>query len=195
MTCFAILAIVMNDTIKRTVPPPISLTALPESSNEQRARRERSTLSKVLPTDRLSFEKQREVLRAFAAEYAANQNQPVTTDKAGLIVTLSGSTVSQAVAFFCDIGILARAEKGGFIPSAELVEYNNSCQWDEAEAKTRLRPIFERTWFYRCLVPRLQLASQSQTTCLAILSSESKATQEHQERLIYLLNFLELASI
>jgi hypothetical protein len=164
-------------------------------ADEPKATRGRSSLAKVLPTDRLSFEKQRELLRAFAAEYTANGGQPVTNEKAGEIIGLSGSTISQTNGFFADVGIVTRAEQGGFIPSAEVIEYNNACQWDESEARTKLRPLFERTWFYRCLVPRLHLSPQSKTICLSVLASESKASQEHNERLENLISFLELAGI
>jgi hypothetical protein len=177
----------MNDNAKTLIGSPV--TAEPKTT------RERTPLAKVLPTDRIYFEKQVETLRAYAAEYAANGGNPVTNEKAGGIVGLSASTISQTNGFFNDIGIVTRAEQGGFIPGSEVIEYNNACQWDESEARAKLRPLFERTWFYRCLVPRLQLAPQSQTTCLGLLASESKAQKEHDERLLNLVKFLELAGI
>jgi hypothetical protein len=106
----------------------------------------------------------------------------------------SGSTISQTVAFFCAIGLLSR-DKGGFVPNVDVIDYNNTRQWDELQGRLKLKPLFEKTWFYRCLVPRLQLSPQPQSTCLAILASESRATPEYEERLIYILRFLELASV
>lgn len=187
MWVFTILHINMNEDSK--------IQSASAVANEPKTTRGRSSLAKVLPTDRLSFEKQRELLRAFAAEYTANGGQPVTNEKAGEIIGLSASTISQTNGFFADVGIVTRAEQGGFIPSAEVIEYNNACQWDEAEARTKLRPLFERTWFYRCLVPRLHLSPQSKTICLSVLAGESKALPEHNERLLNLISFLELAGI
>jgi hypothetical protein len=159
----------------------------------------RTTLVRVLPTDRISFENQVELLRAFAAVFESNGRQPVKNEQAGEVLTkkLSGSTVSQLNGFFCDIGLLSRSDagNGGFIPGAEVIEYNNACQWDESEARLKLRPVFEKTWFHRCLAPRLQLTPQPQATCLALLANESKATPEHNEKLVNLLNFLQLAGI
>jgi hypothetical protein len=181
----------MNDNAKTSGDSP--------ESAEPKTTRERASLARVLPTDRIYFEKQVETLRAYAAEYAANGGKPVTNEKAGGIVGLSASTISQTNGFFNDIGIVSRDEqgglKGGFIPCGEVIEYNNACQWDESEARSKLRPLFERTWFYRCLAPRLQLAPQSQATCLALLAGESKAQAEHNDRLLNLINFLELAGI
>ncbi len=188
----------MSDTLKTTggiSEPETQKTITASKPPIPLPRRERASLAKTLPTDRITFDKQVEVVRAYAAVYAANDGQPVTNEQAGEIVGLSGSTISQSNAFFDDIGLVTRAEAGGFIPSAEVIEYNNACQWDESEARGKLRPLFERAWFYRCLVPRLQLAPQSQTTCLALLASESKAQTEHNERLLNLIKFLELAGI
>ena len=188
----------MNDTLKTTNGDSGSETQTPSVPRPAAtpSRRERASLTKTLPTDRITFDKQAEIVRAYAAVYAANDGQPVTNEQAGEIVGLSGSTISQSNAFFDDIGLVTRAETGGgFIPSAEVIEYNNACQWDESEARGKLRPIFEQAWFYRCLVPRLQLAPQPQTTCLALLASESKAQTEHNERLLNLIKFLELAGI
>jgi hypothetical protein len=142
------------------------------------------------------LDKQIETIRAYAAVFAANGGLPVTNEQAGEIVGLSGSTISQTNGFFNDIGLVTRADDGsGFIPSSEVVEYNNACQWDLSEARAKLRPIFERTWFYRCLVPRLQLAPISQAICLSLLAGESKAQDEHKERLLNLVGFLEAAGI
>ena len=168
------------------------------ASEDAKTKRERSSLTKVLPTDRVAHDKQIALLRAFAAVYVSNGGQPVTNDQAGDVISpkLSGSTVSQTNGFFVDVGLLTRSDKGGgLIPTTDLIDYNNACQWDEAEARLKLRPIFEKAWFYRCLVPRLQLSAQPQATCLALLASESKAAPEHNERLINLLSFLESSGV
>ena len=178
-----------NATTAASIVPPRPVILPPP-------KRERASLSKTLPTDRITLDKQIETVRAYAAVFAANGGLPVTNDQAGEIVGLSGSTISQTNGFFNDIGIVARSEDGnGFVPSAEVIEYNNACQWDLTEARAKLRPLFERTWFYRCLVPRLQLAPQSQAICLSLLAGESKAQTEHNERLLNLIGFLEAAGI
>lgn len=187
----------MNDTAKASSEAPASIVPpRPAHLVPTPPKRERATLAKSLPTDRVTVDKQVEIIRAYAAVFAANNRQPVSNEQVGEIVGLSGSTVSQTNSFFTDIGLVSRADDGtGFIPSAEVIEYNNACQWDLSEARAKLRPLFERTWFYRCLVPRLQLAPQSQATCLALLAGESKAQADHNERLLKLIGFLEVAGI
>ena len=186
----------MNEATKANSDGSTVIPPRPTPSSPPPPRRERATLAKSLPSDRVTVEKQVEIIRAYAAVFAANDGQPVTNDQVGDIVDLSGSTVSQTNSFFTDIGFITRSDElSGFIPAPEVIEYNNACQWDATEARSKLRPIFEKTWFYRILVPRLQLAPQTQATCLALLAGESKAQTEHNERLLNLLGFLEAAGI
>ena len=107
----------------------------------------------------------------------------------------AANTVILINPFFRDIGLLLPHESGGFIPSAELIAYNKACLWGTDAAQEKLRTVFERTWFYRCLIPRLQLAAQSTTNCIAVLAEESGAEKEHEERLTNLLLFLSFAGI
>ncbi|HEU0046920.1 MAG TPA: hypothetical protein VFQ43_04840 [Nitrososphaera sp.] len=159
--------------------------------------RYKRVLLKVLPTDRLTVEKQIELLRAFAVVYEANGGKPVKNEDAGNAVTpaKAGATVILTNAFFVDIGLLKRGDNGGFEPSADLIAYNNACQWGEETAKEKLRPVFEGAWFCRCLVPRLRLATQTEANCLAILAEESGAQKEHGYRLQNLIGFLEFVGI
>src|SRR5437660_6354170 len=86
------------------------------------SKREASPLSKVLPTDRVAFDKQVEILRAFAAVYAASGGNPVSNETAGaaLTPTFKSGTVITTNAFFTDVGLLVRSDEGGFEPSQEL---------------------------------------------------------------------------
>ncbi len=153
--------------------------------------------TQILPTDRISFDKQIAIARAFAAGYQHNDGRPVSNDEAGAIVTpaLKGGTVVLTNPFFADIGLISRSDKGGFIPGQELIAYNSGCAWGEDVAREKLRPLFERTWFYRCLAARLQLAPQPIPSCIAILAEESGATKEHEARLNNLLGYLQFAGV
>lgn len=152
---------------------------------------EQGKSKRSLPTDRLAVEKQVELLRAFAAVYQVS-GKPVTNEQAGNAVTpqKASATVLLTNPFFKDTGLIVPHESGGFIPSQELVDYSKALQWDEEEAKQKLRPIFERTWFYKCLVPRLQLAPQPRKSCIAVLANESGANPDYEERLQNVLRFL-----
>jgi hypothetical protein len=171
-----------------------ALGTTPQST--QNVRRERTNLCKVLPTDRIAFERQVEILRAYAACYEANGGKPVSNAQAGETLTpkFSASTLGVAVPFFTDISLLTRNE-GEFVPSPEIVEWNQALALSPSEAKRKIRPLFEGTWFYKLLAPRLRLSPQSVKDCVGILAVEAKAEEGHLERVEPLIKFLELAGI
>ncbi len=106
----------------------------------------------------------------------------------------SESTLGVAVPFFTDIGLIAR-NGSGFVPSGALLGYNQAVALSASEAKRKLRPLFETSWFYRVLAPRLQLNSQPVRECVGVLAVEAKAGSEHLSRVEPLIGFLELAGI
>jgi hypothetical protein len=167
-----------------------------QAAPEQKTKREKSTLVKVLPTDRIAFDRQVDILRAYAACYESNGGKPVSNEEAGDTLTpkFSAATLGVAVPFFTDIGLITRSE-GKFVPSSELLAYNQAVVFSVAEAKRKIRPIIENAWFCRLLAPRLRLASQSFNDCVGILAVESKAGPEHRERIEPLIKFLELGGI
>jgi hypothetical protein len=166
------------------------------TATEIKSKREKSTLSKILPTDRIAFEKQVKILQSYAACYESNGGKPVSNQEAGDTLTpkFSPSTLLVGVPFFVDIGLLSRSG-ADFVPCAELREFNQALALSTSEAKRKLRPIFENTWFYRLLAPRLQLNQQSIKECIGILAVEAKAGSEHLSRVGQLINFLDLAGI
>lgn len=165
------------------------------TSTEQGTKRKVSTVTKTLPTDRIAFDKQLQIARAFAALYASTQ-QAVTNEQVGaqLSPAMKGSTVGQTNAFFVDVGLISR-DGGSFIPHPGLLKYNEISAWDETEAKKHIAEIFEPTWFHKLLAPRLQLNAQSISACLGALASECGATQEQEDKLKLLPQFLQAAGL
>lgn len=169
-----------------------------QESGKAADRRGKSPLTKILPTDRISFEKQASLIRGFAAIYESNSGKAVSNEKAGEVLTpvIAAGTVIQVNAFFVDTGILTKSPDGtGFIPSPECLAYHKACQWGADKAGIKLRTLFEKTWFSKALVPRLQLGPKPTDDCIAILAEESEATKEHEDRLSKCLDFLKLATI
>jgi len=171
-------------------------TSANEPQIEQRSKRERTSLCKVLPTDRIAFDRQVEILRAYAACYESNDGKPVSNTQAGetLSPKFSASTLGVAVPFFTDISLITRLGPD-FVPSPELQAYNQALALSPSEAKRRIRPLFENTWFYRLLAPRLRLSQQTLSDCVGLLAVEAKAEKDHLPRVEPLIKFLEFAGI
>jgi hypothetical protein len=148
----------------------------------------------VLPSDRLSTDKQLEALRAFVVASEA-ENGAVTNDQAGKIVGMSALTVVVTNAFFTDIGLLARSDSGQFMPSQAAKEYQAAYAWDATTSAAKLAPAFRDTWFAKALLPRLKMRSFTKAEALAFLAEACKASPEYQSRLVMILEFLNASGL
>jgi hypothetical protein len=155
----------------------------------------KASLTKVLPSDRLTFDRQTIALKAFVAEYEANGGKPVSNEKAGQICKMAAATIVVTNAFFTDTGLLIRSEEG-FAPSAEAVSYLKAVHGLSPEsAPEKLRPLFEKQWFSQAVIPRLQLGPKDQSDVIKILGEESSAGKEHIPRLNILIEFMAFVGV
>src|SRR5271157_4144845 len=80
--------------------------------------------AKVLPTDRIAFPRQLDLLRAYAIA-SGPTGKAVSLNDVASVMKLTASTISLANPFFTDIGLIARIE-GGFVPAAEVISFNRA---------------------------------------------------------------------
>lgn len=148
---------------------------------------------KILPTPRIAFGKQMDLLRAYAAA-SGSERRPVGNSDTAPYVSLSKSTVSLANPFFTDIGLVERAG-GGFVPSQEVVKFAQAYEWDADGAARELAPILERAWFGQALLPRLGFAPMSEKEALKIIDSAAEAGPKYEGQLRIILEYLEAAGL
>jgi hypothetical protein len=172
-------------------------TSLPKNGTGQSVpfrNPKKSKPAQVLPSDRLTTEKQLEALRAFVVASEA-EGGAVTNDQAGKIIAMSGQTVVVTNAFFTDVGLLVRSDSGRFTPGQSAKEYQAAYDWDADRAGAKLAPAFQNTWFAKALTPRLKMRTLAKGEALAFLAEACKASPEYQTRLVMLLEFLNAAGI
>lgn len=156
--------------------------------------------SKVLPNIRISFSKQLDLLRAYAAASGADQIG-VTVDEVGVLAKMVGSTVTLANPFFQDIGLIKKQEsKGGtggtrFVPAPEVFELQRAYEWDKKTAAHKLAPLMQRTWFVQSLIPRLTMSAISEDDAISVLADKATAAPAYKSNLKLLLDFIESAGI
>lgn len=147
--------------------------------------------TKVLPSDRLSLEKQTLALRGFGIAYQTNSSKAVTNEDVGKIIGMSGATVVVTNPFFVDLGLLQRRkDEDGFVPSQDVLNYCQAHEWSKETAAEKLRPVFERGWFSQQLLPRLKIRSLTQAEALAVLAEACNAGKEYEPRLERLLEMM-----
>src|SRR5215210_6833932 len=75
--------------------------------------------SKILPTPRIAFARQMDLLRAYG-NVGGHEGRPVSHVDVAPLVKIAASTASLANPFFADVGLLMRSD-GGYTPSREVL--------------------------------------------------------------------------
>jgi hypothetical protein len=158
----------------------------------QKASSSRSRLTHALPTKRIAFTKQLEILRGYAVGGA--DGTPVTNRRLAQLVGMSHKTTSLANAFFLENEFLQRSE-GGFRPSLEVISFQQAHQWNPEQAARELAPVLEDTWSARALVPQLQMKPVSQADAIGIIGRAANAGPESRQELGMVLEYLAAAGV
>lgn len=170
---------------EQTANPQSDTTPAPVAVSPKRKR-----LSKTLPTSRIPFKKQLEIISAIPIAFDKHAG-PVGFKEVGEVMGLAEATLLQASAFFGDVGLIKRVEGGKFIPANELQEYGRIRGFSVEKAWLKLGSLFEKSWFGQELLPRLRLKEINETDAVHCLAEASLAEKEHQENLEMCILFLE----
>jgi hypothetical protein len=164
-----------------------------DSTPLDKTKRQRPT--KPLPTDRIAFPKQLDILRAYAVAHETT-GRPVTNAEIGNIVKMAASTVPHANSFFSDpeIGLLIKAE-GGHVPSPAVIAFHRAFAWNPEAATHKFAPAFQAMWFSQVLMPRLAFRSMEEREAIRVLAEACGATPEYESQLSLVLAFLEAAGM
>lgn len=148
---------------------------------------------KVLPADRVGFDKQLAILRGYAAASGV-EKKSVSNADVGSVVGIHPGSVSNCNPFFADVGLLIR-DGGVYKPADAVFEYANSYEWDADQAATKLSSIINSAWFSTILGPRLVFRSLTKDEVIKVFAEEAKASPEYRGQLSLLLDYLEVAGI
>ena len=154
----------------------------------------KSKPTQTLPSDRVTVEKQLEVLRGFVAASDA-EGRPVTNDEAGKVVGMAGATTVVTNPFFTDTGLLIRMDGGAFSVGQAARDYQAAYQWDMVKAGRKLAPAFADKWFSKVLIPRLKMRAFPRGEAVGFLAEAAKAGPEYRPRLEMIIDFLNAAGI
>lgn len=148
---------------------------------------------KALPTNRMAFTKQLDVLRAWAIA-SGPECKPVTIKEVGEIVRLHPDTVTLANSFFVEAGLLTKMDNS-FTPTATTIAFNQAYDWTPETAAHKLAPAFEQAWFGRALLPRVKMAPLNTEEALGVLAAESQAGPAYKNQLGLLLDYMAVAGL
>ncbi len=160
---------------------------------ESKSTRVRLRLRKAIPTDRVTFSRQLDILRAIALE-SGRDKKPVTNDAVAKMADLHAGSISICNPFFLDAGLLIR-HKMQNIPCDEVFAYADSYEWDKEKATLKLAPIIRKAWFSEILIPKLIFRPLPVDEALGLLAEESGATKDHRDQLATILEYMKAAGI
>lgn len=182
-------------TSVNTPPRPALVTELPSSTGgnagptKEDAAIRKSKPTKVLPTERVNFEKQLKILRAYVAA-SGDGTKPSSLGEAAALVDMNANTVSIAVQFFANTGLLQRTDGGSYLPSADALSFHRAYEWDAETAAHKLAPTLREQWFFHALSARLSLNPMEEEQAITVLAEASAASPEYKTNLRFLLDYL-----
>ena len=163
------------------------------NSSPESPRQAKAKPLKVLPTDRLNFEKQLNVLLGYAAA-SGPERKAVSNRDVSAIVGIHENTVSICNPFFQDIGLLIK-EGQKSRPSDEVADYAQANEWDSEKSAYKLAGVFRKSWFGLSLIPKLTFRQLSKDEAITFLANEAKAPKEYKSNLETILEYLKAAGV
>lgn len=147
-----------------------------------------------LPTPRIAFPKQLDLLRAYAAA-SDHGTQAVDNNSLAGIVKMSTGTVSLGNPFFAEAGLIRRADAGRYTPARAVLNFARVHQWDPAKAGGELAPVLGETWFAKALLPRLAFGALPEDDAIHVLANAAQAGPGYKSQIRTLLDYLQTAGL
>lgn len=148
---------------------------------------------KALPTDRVTFVKQLDILRAAAAASGPTR-KPVSNDDIAKVVNIHFNSISNCNPFFLETGLFTR-QKHQNIPCDEVFAYAERYEWEQDKAAYKLAPVIRKTWFCLTLIPKLTFRSLLLDEAISFLADEAGASKEYRDQLAVLIEYMRVAGI
>ncbi|HEV2013421.1 MAG TPA: hypothetical protein VGR77_06025 [Candidatus Dormibacteraeota bacterium] len=146
-----------------------------------------------MPTNRIAFTKQLDILRAYAAA-SGPTGKTVRLREVAEIVKMNPDTITMANGFFAEVGFVQRIE-GALLPAPEVMSYSQAHQWNADTAATKLAPLVRDSWFGKTLMPSLTFGGIEEKAALEKLALEAGASPEYKGQVSMLLDYLQVAGV
>jgi hypothetical protein len=169
---------------------PTTTPSAPAEDQSSNKNRQRPT--KILPTDRITFTRQLDLLKAWAAA-SSPPGKIVTNNDVADMVKMQSSTISLANPFFASIGLLQKAE-GGYVPSADVMNFFRAAEYSDTPGH-KLAPTMRDSWFGVALLPKLSYRPMTEAEALSVLHDAATAGADYRNQLKMLIDYLVAAGV
>lgn len=146
--------------------------------------------SETLPTERVSFAKQLDILRAYAIASGPSGKSATNADVAG-IVKMAASTVALCNPFFTSVGFLESANGNGYVPTEHVSNFSRAFEWNAETAAQKLAPAIEGTWFADRIVQKVSFSPMDVDAAVSDLAEACGAGPRYRSNLQTLVEYLD----
>jgi hypothetical protein len=174
-----------------SVPP---ITSEGSESPPEESQKARARTTRALPTDRIAFPRQLDVLRGFAVA-AADNGGSASNNNVAPLVSMSHHTIALSNSFFVEAGFMTRTAPGRFAPAAGVVEYSRAHSWTPTTATHRLAPIVSSSWFGQLIARKVSVQARNAEEIMSDLAGEAGASPEHRPQIELLIEFAVASGI
>lgn len=166
-----------------------------EEKVEEKTRRKKTKRKYPLPRADMSLENEIIVLKGLV-QFSNKGKEPVKYDEIK-IPNVHPTRISVELNFFASIGLAERKKKGKYIPTQKAIEFVNSLNWKEEDAKRIIRDVLSESWFGDLVIKML---STGKKASLSNITSELGKTVEgdpkkDKKAIRRLVEWLEYAGI
>lgn len=167
----------------------------PEDRGVAAPRVSRTKPTRSLPTDRVGFDKQLVILRAYAKASAAADGQAVSNADVSKYADVHAGSISVCNQFWNDVGLLAR-DGNRNRPDEAVIEFDQASEWNPERAGVKLARVLEGSWFAQALTRKLALRSSiPRAEAVEFLAEEARAGKEYRLHLEMLIDYLRAAGL
>lgn len=148
---------------------------------------------KSLPTERISFEKQLVILRAFA-KASGPDRVGVSNSDVARYAEIGAASISLGNAFWTESGLLVR-DGIKMRPVEAVFNFDQAAEWTPEQAATKLAEPLAASWFGKAMLTKLSMKPCSINEALTFLAQECRASTDYKPQLKTLLDYLQAAGL
>jgi hypothetical protein len=158
----------------------------PEESNKS------SGPTKRLPTYRINFAKQLDIIRSYGLK--SQNGKAAHYREVGELVKIHENTVALMIGFMVENGFLERHGISTFA-TKPVIEFAQAYSWSQETAPRKLAPIIRNTWFGKLLLDKLAFRSMTEDDAVAALAGAVAAGPEYKSQIEMLVDYAVVSGV
>jgi hypothetical protein len=170
-----------------TIRKPIIANPAPEDPVKAAPEDGKSQPTKRLPTYRIKFSKQLDIIRAYGVK-SQNGTKAANYKDVAEVVSIHANTISLLVGFLVENGFLERIGDAT-MPTKPVVEFAQAYSWSPDSAPKKLAPIIRRAWFGELLLEKLAFRAMPEDEAIAELAGAISAGPELKSQVATLTEY------